>query len=287
MNARPAALPGLCQPCASAAWAPLPGLGRTSLKVEVSNHRPWTPSRDQLAGQRQVAVPVAGGVARLIGAFLHRGGRSEQGGEVARIDPDPDRARGRRRHVAVGGVDLVDGPDPERRQVGQDLVVFCLVGTVGRPQRAAVVEGLEVALARPPALGEQRRWIVGAIEHQGDIEGERGERGAVAGNRSCAAIAVEIEKGRIRKLGEWHGPPSLCCRDPDARTSIKIVEKKRPRPGLWRRGTAIMLQAGVSSQCPKATRCAIAAAAARKCAVQRCWRVRWKEVIRAGNIRAG
>jgi hypothetical protein len=158
--------------------------------------------------QRQVALPVGHRIARLVVARQQR--RAEQRGEIALVDLHPDRARLGRRHIAVHGIDLVDGVDAEPGQLGEDLVVGRRIGAVGRPQRAVVGQALELLLARAPIGIEQCRRIVRPIEHQRHVEGEIAERSGAGRRGRVAAVAVVVEVGRVRKrcvLGRhWTDP---------------------------------------------------------------------------------
>jgi hypothetical protein len=53
------------------------------------------------------------------------------------------------------GRDLRDRLDAQPGEIGQNLVVLRRVGAVGRPQRAVVVQGIELFLARCPVGVEQ------------------------------------------------------------------------------------------------------------------------------------
>jgi hypothetical protein len=90
------------------------------------------------------------------------------------------------------GVDLIDRADAQRRQIGLHLVVVRLIGAIGRPQRAVVVQGIELALAGRPTGVEQRRRIIRSFENDCNVQRERGDRCAARQCRRSAAPAVEI-----------------------------------------------------------------------------------------------
>ena len=177
--------------------------------LSVSNHSPWTFHSDgseRLPFQnRKLLSPSLLAYSVLPNRFheLRR-----------RVDRHPDRARFRRRHVvAVGRVPVEHGEAVGSRQLGHDGVVLRLVGAVGVPQRAVVLELGQRLLPGAPVLRQERRRVLHAVEDDGDVDAGRG-RGSHVGlvepvgldhRRGVGdAIAGEVEVARVGDLVVAH-----------------------------------------------------------------------------------
>jgi hypothetical protein len=185
----------------TARYCGLDGAGR-----EVSEHVAFNEAIARSGGELCIFPPlqVRAPEHHLYRACEKSGAGAKKRREVRLVEMHPDRARLDRRDIAVGA-QLIDRLDAVSVQGSQNGAVLRRIGAVGRPQRAALVQGSELLLARPPIGIQQRRRIVRAVQHQGDVHREVGHRRPAAQGRGSAAVAGEIEVGRVRKLRVRNG----------------------------------------------------------------------------------